>query len=61
MNVQKTPQTVPEEIVCGRSVSGGVGFCWSDGSVRLGHVALVVAGEGVLPSEPHDCSDNPDA
>lgn len=52
---------VPEEMVCGRSLSGGVGLCWRDGSVRLGQVALVVAGEGVLPSDPPDCSDNPDA
>lgn len=52
---------LPEEMVCGRSLSGGAGLCWRDGSVRLGQVALVVAGEGVLPSDPPDCSDNPDA
>ena len=52
---------LPEEMVCGRSWSVGAGLCWRDGSVRLGQVALVVAGEGVLPSDPTECSDNPDA
>lgn len=39
----------------------GEGLCVRAGSVRLGQVAVEVAGEGVLMSEPHDCSDKPEA
>lgn len=39
----------------------GEGLCVRAGSVRLGQVAVEVAGEGVLMSDPHDCSDKPDA
>ena len=55
----------PDDIVWGLSVRGAPvteAVLCKDGSVKLGQVAVAVAGDGVwLVSDPQDCSDKPDA